>query len=89
MASQRDRQAAGSERIERAGMASALGGKQPLHDGNGLRRRHPDRLVKHDPAVNVALVAPRLTVLALHVAGTRIAAVFCLVALRTREIIFF
>src|SRR6266566_2891646 len=58
----RDREAAGGERIERAGMAGALGLKQPLHHRDGLRRRHADRLVQHDPAVNVAPVTARLIV---------------------------
>src|SRR5207237_6532256 len=59
---QRDRQAAGGEWIERAGVARAFGLEQPLHHGDGLGRSHADRLVEHHPAVNVALVPPRLIV---------------------------
>ena len=54
---ERDRQGAGGERIERAGMAGALGPEQPLHDAHRVGRGHADRLVEHDPAVHVALVA--------------------------------
>ena len=60
----RDRQAAGGERIERAGVAGALGLEQPLHDRDRVGRGHADRLVEHDPAMDVALVAARLVVLA-------------------------
>ena len=59
---ERDRQAAGGERIERAGMAGALGLEQPFHHRDRLGRGHADRLVEHDPAMDVALVAPRLVV---------------------------
>ena len=54
---ERDRQAAGGERIERAGVAGALRREQPLDDRDRVRRGHADRLVEHDPAVHVALVA--------------------------------
>ena len=54
---ERDRQSAGGERIERAGMARALGLEQALHDAHSVRRRHADRLVENDPAVHVVLVA--------------------------------
>src|SRR5260221_2203797 len=54
---QRDRQAAGGERVERAGVAGALGLEQPLHDRDRMRRGHADRLVEPDPAMDVALVA--------------------------------
>src|SRR5258708_12757208 len=46
---QRDRQASGSERIERAGVAGALGLKQPLHHRDRMRRGHADRLVYNNP----------------------------------------
>ena len=61
---ERDRQPAGSQRIEGAGVAGALGLEQPLHHRDRLRRGHADRLVEHHPAMDVALVAPRLVVLA-------------------------
>ncbi len=61
---ERDRQAAGGERIEGAGMAGALGRKQPLQHRDRMGRGHADRLVEHDPAMDVALVAARLIVLA-------------------------
>ena len=57
---ERDRQAAGGERIERTGVAGALGGEQPLDDADGVGRGHADRLVEDDPAVDVALVAAEL-----------------------------
>ncbi len=66
---QGDRQAAGGEGIERAGMARAFGLEQPLHDCHRMRRGHADGLVEHDPAVDVALVTPRLTLLPLVAAG--------------------
>src|SRR6185437_3188006 len=78
---ERDRQAAGSERIERAGMAGTLGREQPLHHGDRLRRRHADRLVEHDPAMDVALVASWVVVvLALLPGRTRIVIAARLVA---------
>ncbi len=57
---ERDRQRPGGERIERAGMAGALGFGQALDDADGMGRRHADRLVEDDPAVHVALVAAEL-----------------------------
>ncbi len=60
---ERDRQAAGGERIERAGMTCASRLEQTLDDRDRLSRRHADRLVEHDPAMDVALVAARLIVL--------------------------
>ena len=68
---QRNRQSAGGERIERAGVAGALGLEQPLHDRDRMRRGHADRLVEHDPAVDVALVAARLVVRARLLARAR------------------
>src|SRR5260221_1735036 len=68
---QRDRQAAGGERVERAGVAGALGLEQPLHDRDRMRRGHADRLVEHDPAMDVALVAARLVVRARLLARAR------------------
>src|SRR3954470_10570284 len=61
---ERDRQAAGRQRIERAGVAGALGLKQALEHGHRMRRGHADRLVENHPAVDGALVAARLVVLA-------------------------
>ena len=61
---QRDRQAAGGQRIERAGMSRAFCGKQPLHHRNRMGRGHADRLVENDPAMDVALVAAGLLALA-------------------------
>ena len=52
--------AAGGERIERAGVAGALRIEQPLEHGDGLRRGHADRLVDDEPAVHVALLATEL-----------------------------
>src|SRR6185295_19048200 len=79
---ERNRQAAGGERIERAGMAGALGLEQALEHGDRVRRGHADRLVEHHPAMNVALVAPRLVVLArlLSVAWIVVAAALIVVA---------
>ena len=57
---ERNRQAAGGERVERAGVPRALAREQPLDGADGLRRGHADRLVEHDPAVDVALVAAEL-----------------------------
>ena len=53
----RDRQAAGGQRIERAGVAGAPGGEQPLDHADGVRGGHADRLVEHHPAMHVAFVA--------------------------------
>src|SRR6185369_62467 len=69
---ERDRQAAGCQRIERAGMSGAPGLEQPLEHGNRVRRGHADRLVENHPAVDVALVASRLIVLARLLGVTRI-----------------
>ena len=66
---ERDRQAAGGERIERAGMAGALGREQPLHHADRVGRGHADRLVEHDPAMHVALVALELLVPRLRARG--------------------
>src|SRR5215469_16854222 len=52
-----NRQRAGRERIKRAGVAGSLGIEQPLHDADRVGRRHANRLVEHDPAVHVALLA--------------------------------
>src|ERR1700743_2385170 len=52
-------------------MAGALGLKQPLHHRDRLGGRHADRLVEHDPAVDIALVAPWLVVRTRLLAGTR------------------
>src|SRR6266850_1203028 len=82
---ERDRQAAGGERIEGAGMAGALGLEQPFHDRDRLGRGHADRLVEHDPAVDVALVAARLVVLARRLAAVRA----ILGLMRLRRNIFF
>ena len=54
---ERDRQTAGSERIERAGVSGALGLEQSLHHADRVGRGHADRLVENDPAMDVALVA--------------------------------
>jgi hypothetical protein len=64
---ERDRQAAGGERIERAGMPGALGRKQPLDHADGVRRGHADRLVEHQPAVHVPLRAFDCLCLLIHV----------------------
>ena len=47
---ERDRQHAGRQRIERAGMSGLLGLEQPLDLGDGLGRAHADRLVEDQPA---------------------------------------
>src|SRR5207244_12562508 len=80
---QGNRQASGGERIERAGVARAFGLEQPLHDRHRMRRGHANRLVEHDPAVDVALVAPRLALLLLLVTAGVVVASYI------REIIFF
>src|SRR6185312_4709840 len=69
---ERDRQAARRQRIERACMAGALGLEQPLEYGDRMSGGHADRLVEDHPAVDVALVAPRLVVLSRLLALTRI-----------------
>ncbi len=53
----RDREQARGQRVERAGMAGALGAEQPLHHAHRMGRGHADRLVEHEPAVHVALLA--------------------------------
>src|SRR5262249_32958402 len=78
----RNRQAARGERIERAGVPGALGWKQAFHRRRRLPRGHADRLVEHDPAMDVALVAARLIVgppllaCARIVVASRVAATF-------------
>ena len=47
-------------------------GERRVDDGNRVRRGHADRLVENDPAVDVALVASRLIVLARLLGVTRI-----------------
>jgi len=43
-------------------VSGALGLEQALEHGDRMRRGHADRLVEDHPAMNVALVAPRLVV---------------------------
>ena len=50
---ERDRQHAGSERIERAGVADLLGVEQALQPRHRLGRGDADRLVEIDPAVDL------------------------------------
>ena len=64
---ERDRQAAGGERIERAGMAGALAENRRLTTRDRVGRGHADRLVEHDPAMDVALVLLALFAAALDV----------------------
>src|ERR1700760_3462156 len=52
-------------------MARALGLEQALHDRERVGRGHADRLVEHDPAMDVALVAPRLVVFGGLACGAR------------------
>src|SRR5262249_24566745 len=52
-----NRQRPGGERIERTGMPCALGIEQPFHHADRVRGGHADRLVEHDPAMYVVLVA--------------------------------
>src|SRR5262249_48866346 len=66
---ERNRQAARSEWIERAGVTRALAFEQPLDRADGLRRRHADRLIKQHPAVDVVLLAAELLWLLLCGAG--------------------
>ncbi len=63
-------------------MARALGLEQALEHGNRVGRSHADRLVENHPAMNVALVATRLVVLArlLGVARIVVAAALIIVA---------
>ncbi len=49
---ERDRQHAGRERIERAGMAGLLGVEKPLDLGNGLGGAEIEWLVEDQPARN-------------------------------------
>ena len=49
---QRDRQDAGRQRVERAGVAGLARIEEPAHGADRLRRRHADRLVQHQPAVD-------------------------------------
>ncbi len=53
---ERDRQAARSQRIERAGVAGAFCREQALDDRDRVGRGHADRLVEHDPAMHVAFL---------------------------------
>src|SRR6185369_10784607 len=79
---ERDRQAAGCQRIERAGVARAFGLEQALEHSDRVRRGHADRLVENHPAVHVALVATRLVVLArlLFMARIVVAAALAVIA---------
>src|SRR5207248_9983675 len=79
---ERDRQAAGRQRIERAGVAGALGLEQALEHGNRVRRSHADRLVENHPAMDGALVATRLVVLARLRVVARIGVAAALVGVR-------
>src|SRR5579872_5536978 len=58
----RNRQSARGERVQRSGVACALGLEQALHDGDRMGGGHADRLVENDPAMHVALFASRLVV---------------------------
>ena len=58
--SERDGQQAGCQRVKRAGMAGALGLQQTLNHAHGMGRGHAHRLVEHEPAIHVALLALRL-----------------------------
>ncbi|MOA19832.1 hypothetical protein D3C78_1402380 [compost metagenome] len=51
---ERDRQHAGGQRIERAGMARLLGIEQPLDLGNGLGGAKIERFVEDEPTGNRA-----------------------------------
>jgi len=55
--SERDRQQARGERIERAGMAGAFGLEQAFHHAHCMGRAHAYGLIEHDPAAHVALHA--------------------------------
>src|SRR5664279_1385144 len=57
---ERDRQAAGGERVEGASMAGALGREQALHHADRMGGGHADRLVEHQPAMHIALVTLEL-----------------------------
>src|SRR5258707_5053563 len=81
---QGDRQAPGGERIHRAGVGRAFGLEQALHDRDRVGRGHADRLVEHDPAVDVTLVAPRLALLPLLLVAAGV-----VVTSQIRKIIFF
>src|SRR5262249_53431759 len=52
----RNRQTSRRQWVERSGMAGAARGEQVLDHRDGMSRGHADRLVKHEPAVNVALL---------------------------------
>src|SRR5262245_920814 len=54
---ERDREQTRSERVERAGMAGALGAVEPLRHAHRMGRGHADRLVEHQPAVHIAFLA--------------------------------
>ncbi len=73
---ERDRQDARRERIERAGVTDLLGKKQPLEDADGTRGRHLERLVEHQPAVRpgcLFYVGPWSCSVFLHVATNLLA----------------
>ena len=55
-----DRQTAGGERIECAGVTDALGVEQSLQHCDRMGRGHADGFVEHDPAVNVAPLTLKL-----------------------------
>jgi hypothetical protein len=52
---QGDRQDAGRQRIERAAMARLFRREQPAHAADRLGRAHAQRLVEHDPSVDLLL----------------------------------
>ncbi len=54
---ERDREQARRERVERAGVAGALGLEYTLHHAHRMGGRHAHGLVEHEPAVHVALLA--------------------------------
>ena len=56
-----DRQDAGGQRVEGAGMAGLLGIEQALHHRHGLGRSDADALVEHHPAAHVVLLRPVVT----------------------------
>src|SRR5262245_3134909 len=57
---ERDREQTRSERVERAGMAGALGAVEPLCHAHRMSGGHANRLVEHEPAVHIAFLAPAL-----------------------------
>src|SRR5205085_1765478 len=58
-------------------MSRALGLEQPPHHAHGMGRRHADRLVEHQPAVHVALLAAAL----LGLLGNLVVVNFCQLSL--------